>query len=837
MSGSHLSREFFDLVKAIGECRSKQEEDKIIESETYQLKMKFSDVTNLQNPKKLKELLIRSIYVEMLGHDASTFAYIHGVNLCSYNKSLVSKRVGYLVSCLFLDPKNSELMILLINTIQKDLRSTNLLEVSFALIVVSRLANVEMVPVLGTLITPLLSHAADMIRRRAVVAFHRLVQVGGDVSPQQIHQVVRKSLCDSDPGVMAVGLNLLQDLVNADPGPCTDLIPSIVGILKQVIEHRLPKDFDYHRMPAPWIQLRLISILAVLASSQFGKEYPDVVAVIQETMRRADLGSNAGAAVAFECVKCAAAITPNHTLLEHASLVVSRFMASDNHNYKYMGVTCLSLLVGYANEHQMLVVECLEDSDETLRRRTIELLTQMTNVNNVTVVVEKMLTQLGDTDIHFKRDLASRICSLCERFAPSNEWYMTTINQVLSRVPNKTVPQSVTENLTRLVAEQEGPDEATGTDLRVSAANEYIGYLEKYVSGKNLEKRTFSDQFVNLIAWMVGEFATMTTLDGYSVDDVVDLLIQAVDVSNHVMATIITAIAKLAVASRSQVTIASATGLFNRLVKKPSALSIDIETRCRHYLLVLSQPENVQRSILPLDASCEDIRIDLSFLDRFCNEARRNGAREYSRPAPRPVGSAISTSHSQAQSSTALSGLKFDPYEAPKMPSNIAPISTPATVASPPPVAVVSAQSSPVNGAPRLNVSGAKRWGQPSQPPAVAVTPASQSSQPQVQHQQHNVLPKLVAKSEPVSQPVLSKEYLEKQRMAAALFSGASPKIVAPSPSVASSKKSAPVLPVKPDTAMSDLLDIGGDVSNSAVASNVATKTTSREISDDLLDL
>lgn len=33
MSGSHLSKDFFELVKAIGESKSKQEEDRIIMSE------------------------------------------------------------------------------------------------------------------------------------------------------------------------------------------------------------------------------------------------------------------------------------------------------------------------------------------------------------------------------------------------------------------------------------------------------------------------------------------------------------------------------------------------------------------------------------------------------------------------------------------------------------------------------------------------------------------------------------------------------------------------------------------------------------------------------------
>ena len=40
MSGSHLTKDFFALVKAIGESKSKQEEDRIILTEVREERMK-----------------------------------------------------------------------------------------------------------------------------------------------------------------------------------------------------------------------------------------------------------------------------------------------------------------------------------------------------------------------------------------------------------------------------------------------------------------------------------------------------------------------------------------------------------------------------------------------------------------------------------------------------------------------------------------------------------------------------------------------------------------------------------------------------------------------------
>ncbi len=75
-----------------------------------------------------------------------------------------------------------------------------------------------------------------------------------------LHDVIKACVCvcvclTQDPGVMSAALCALHDVIKGDPAPYKNLIPSFTSILKQVAEHRLPKSYDYHRFPAPFIQV------------------------------------------------------------------------------------------------------------------------------------------------------------------------------------------------------------------------------------------------------------------------------------------------------------------------------------------------------------------------------------------------------------------------------------------------------------------------------------------------------------------------------------------------------------------------------------------------------
>jgi AP-4 complex subunit epsilon-1 len=130
-------------------------------------------------------------------------------------------------------------------------------------------------------------------------------------------------------------------------------------------------EYDYHRQPAPWIQMHLLRILALLgradqsASEGMYEVQPTCLhlhlhkcvscavhrqnyttlmrrsnarmvfeitwtrvnfQVLVDVMRRGDTGINIGYAIVYECVRTVTTIYPNVALLDAAATSISRFI-------------------------------------------------------------------------------------------------------------------------------------------------------------------------------------------------------------------------------------------------------------------------------------------------------------------------------------------------------------------------------------------------------------------------------------------------------------------------------------------------------------------------------
>merc|ERR1719262_2118266 len=113
----------------------------------------------------------------------------------------------------------------------------------------------------------------------------------------------------------------------------------------------------------------------------------------------------------------------------------------------------------------------------------------MTNPQNVSVIVSKLLFHLrASVDTHLRRELVSRVTQLAERYAPTNEWYVSTMNQVFE-LGGPLVPVTTAHNLMRLVAEGTGLDDDADEAWYVSTMNQVFelgGALVPVTTAHNL---------------------------------------------------------------------------------------------------------------------------------------------------------------------------------------------------------------------------------------------------------------------------------------------------------------------------------------------------------------
>ncbi|KAL0026447.1 hypothetical protein WJX79_010441 [Trebouxia sp. C0005] len=747
--GPTWSREFDSLIRAIGECKSKAEEDALISKEVEILKPRLKDPK--MDKRWLKELLVRLIYVEMLGQDAS-WAHVKALQACS-ETNLITKKVAYLASSLFLDYKD-DTIILVVNTLSTDLKSDNYLVVCSALTAICKLISPDLINAVLPRTLELLTHPKELVRKKAVMALDRYLQLDperdGPLAGVDLDRHLRQALCDKDPSVMSAALCALQEAIQRDPKPYKNLIPSFVSILKQVAEHRLPKAFDYHRTPAPFLQIKLLRILGQLGASD--KQASDnMYAVVADSMRRGNTGHTIGNAIVYEAVRTIANIYPNPTLLQSAAEMISTFLKSSSHNLKYVGIDGLARIVRinpkYAAEHQLAVIDCLEDPDDMLKKKTLELLYKMTKPNNVEVIVDKMVDYLRTTnDEVTKTEVVKRIGELAERFAPDTQWFLDTMNQVFE-VGGDVVSPQLANSLMRLIAEGAGEeDDQADTELRAQAVASYLDLLDK---------PKLSPVLLKVICWVLGEYGTLAEVPVDSVIDKLAGILDTQNVTDSVRGYLITALGKLS--SQAQCNLSPQA--HQLLQDAANSRNLDLQQHALEVQALLSGAVQTRQAGLPSDASCEDLQIDVSlpFLNSFVQQALQHGAAPYISQQQRTSMGVlpISRHHEAAEQPHAL---RFAAYEKAQAPGAAQPqhnlldgshqqaasqqsssrSSSPVKGihgdAGPAPAAKSAATPSTGGGEPQLTLrgaGGARRWGPAHFEAApAAVTAASTSARP-----------------------------------------------------------------------------------------------------------
>ena len=609
-SSSHLSKDLLELIKSIGDSRSKQEEDKIISKDCEILKklIKESGIP----PKRMKEYLIRAIYIEMLGHDAS-FSHLYAVNL-TQDKNILNKRVGYL-ACTLLLSENSEFLILLVASLQKDLQSSDWVEVCMALNTVIKFADPTIMQAVTEPIMKLLDSKNHQIRKKAVMCLYKFYQVDPSYVPD-CEEKMRKLICDYDPSVMAATLPYFKEKIMKNPEKYKELASPLVAILKQVIEHKLPKEFDYHRFPGPWIQVIILEILSMLGrDDQICSE--NMYEIIGQCLRRADdTGINIGYAIVYQCLKTICTIYPNSHLIELASTTISRFLSSDSPNLRCTGINGLTLIIqinpNYVMSHQKVIVDCLEENDETLKKNTFELLYKMTNLKNVEVIVDKMMNYLKNTTLEnqSKKDILQKITELTERFAPNKTWFIKVMNDLFVNFGDM-ITNDILSKLIAIISEWENETDDLNEFKKYTIEN-YATIVENY--------SVLPESLVKLMAWVIGEYTCKLYYnDTEKIKGIIQMLSYLLNKTYDDEMTrclLISAIAKI----NSNINF-SEQNLVNDIMERYSReKNTELQQRCLEYKRTQARNVSIEKNAFTTIEETPSLDFSLSFLNNYVQQ-------------------------------------------------------------------------------------------------------------------------------------------------------------------------------------------------------------------------
>lgn len=148
--------------------------------------------------------------------------------------------------------------------------------------------------------------------------------------------------------------------------------------------------------------------------------------------------NNAQNAVLFEAIGLAIHIDAKSPLVASAAVLLARFIMSKETNVRYLGLDTMAHLAARADslepikKHQHTIILSLRDKDISVRRRALDLLYSMCDVDNAELIVGELLRYLKVADYGLREEMVLKIAISTEKFATSYKWYVDTILELIS---------------------------------------------------------------------------------------------------------------------------------------------------------------------------------------------------------------------------------------------------------------------------------------------------------------------------------------------------------------------------------------------------------------------
>ncbi|KAI8366016.1 armadillo-type protein [Radiomyces spectabilis] len=507
-SGS--SKELFLFIQKVTESKSKAEEHSHVSAELQTLshKMGHPDVP----PTRMKDYLIRLIHAFMLGYNVD-FGVIYAIMTTQSGETALQRRVGYLSCALFLE-KNNELAIMLINTLQRDLKSTSYLDVCAALTMICYVEHPEMQDALLEPVIRTMGFEKEVVRKKAVVALFSLSRQ----SPRLMNRIephLREALSDKDPSVVFAALNVWKSILTTTSAErYKDLFPTVLQIFQQLLDGRFPRSYIYHGVLAPWAQIACLRMMANFQVSNIGSPQ-DIYKVTVQCLELMAHKVDAAYAIILECVQLLSEIDPLvlHSLVSresHPLDILNQFLHAGNHNLKYLGLKTLGSIdvslwpdewTDGAVIGNMLEIAMNDDTIVTMALQNLDRIMSGSVLKQIGDHIKNAIRnshETPDTQAHVARWFINH----CTREKLSDAWCMEMVLFILAQTRRSletNYVQAQCQYLKNLL-----DDEIHETELRDMATEMCFNIL------KQCQSPYLSAPLIQFCFWMLSEYAYLS---------------------------------------------------------------------------------------------------------------------------------------------------------------------------------------------------------------------------------------------------------------------------------------------------------------------------------------
>ncbi|KAF9968602.1 hypothetical protein BGZ70_001732 [Mortierella alpina] len=596
----------------------------------------------------MKENMLKLIYGDMMGLDVQ-FGAIYALKLAQSGQTVTEKRAGYLACSLLLQEGN-ELNIMLVNTLQKDLTSSNYHHVVVALIT---LCNTTLPDVLSSMVNHVLaalSHTHESVRKRALIALRNFYTRQPDLVVPYLNQI-KDSLYDPEPSVMSAALGLLAMAAQNHRDHLKETVPELIKILQQVVDGKLPKGYSYHGMAAPWIQIRCLRIMARLGQDDLAASQV-MTPVVIAAFDKARQGVDAAFGVLFEIIRTLNTFHPAVILelcrykdvARNPLLIIPRFATSSNQNLKYLGISMLCQVAPdawsdawWTEDLLSAVVQALESRDATIHWRALDLLYRMLTLENSENIIERLLhafyQEQDEPGAHprshhegddatatavtvtasavapsRKERILAQILDAAERFGLSEQWYLDLVFGLLER-GGVTVTLQTAETIMQVLEKGAISPAFNTTHLRVLAVQKSMQVLaqREYVLSQSHNPADPPQYALSyLVMWVLGAYGE--NAEDWTLTSIMETLCRCL-LANHdplIQGYVLSAMIKVAIRTmpspvsdtitsivRDHVLdpqqhpfSSSSTSLYNRQLDPSASSCTDVHQRAQEFLMI-----------------------------------------------------------------------------------------------------------------------------------------------------------------------------------------------------------------------------------------------------------